>query len=267
VSHSNDGTHLAIRVLITRSPFEVLAISLVALSLSEWLGTSSFKRLRALRDDEREDFGIIHTATLTLLVLIIGFSFSMAINRYDLRKNNEEAEANAIGTECVRANLLPATIETKVRALLRKYLDQRVLFYNDAGVLRLQQVNSGTAQLQADLWTAVKVQAVVQPTPVMALVVSGMNDVLNSQSYTQAAYWNRIPVGAWGLMAVMAIFAHLLVGYGSRRAERERILLFILPVVVSVSFMLISDIDSPRGGLIHVRPQNLESLAQSLHEH
>jgi len=68
-------------------------------------------------------------------------------------------------------------------------------------------------------------------------------------------------------MAVIAICANLLVGYGSRRAEREKILLLVLPVIVSVSFMLISDIDSPRGGLIHVRPQNLESLAQSLHEH
>jgi len=91
-----------------------------------------------------------------------------------------------------------------------------------------------------------------------------MND---SHGYTLAAYWNRIPVGAWGLMAVIAIGASLLVGYGSGRAELERYLLLILPVVVSVSFMLISDIDGPRGGLIHAWPQNLESLAQSLHEH
>ena len=51
---------------------------------------------------------MVETATLTLLGLIIGFSFSMAITRYDLRKNYEEAEANAIGTEYVRAGLLPA---------------------------------------------------------------------------------------------------------------------------------------------------------------
>jgi hypothetical protein len=68
-------------------------------------------------------------------------------------------------------------------------------------------------------------------------------------------------------MALIAIGANLLVGYGSRRAERERILLLVLPVIVSVAFMLISDIDSPRGGLIQVRPQNLESLVQSLHKH
>ena len=66
-----------------------------------------FRKRRALNDDEREDFGIVQTLTLTLLALIIGFSFSMAVNRYDLRKNYEEAEANAIGTQYVRAALLP----------------------------------------------------------------------------------------------------------------------------------------------------------------
>ena len=61
------------------------------------------------------------TATLTLLGLIIGFSFSMAISRYDQRKVYEEAEANAIGTEYVRADLLPAGDAARVRALLRDY--------------------------------------------------------------------------------------------------------------------------------------------------
>ena len=63
----------------------------------------------------REDFGFILAATLTLLGLIIGFSFSMATSRYDQRKNYEEAEANAIGTEYVRADLLPAADAATVR--------------------------------------------------------------------------------------------------------------------------------------------------------
>ena len=80
-------------------PLLVLAASFVALWLSEWLGAYFRKTRRNLEEDEREDFSLIVAATLTLLGLIIGFSFSMAISRYDQRKNYEEAEANAIGTE------------------------------------------------------------------------------------------------------------------------------------------------------------------------
>jgi hypothetical protein len=91
--------------------------------------------------------------------------------------------------------------------------------------------------------------------------------VLNSQSYTQAAWWNRIPYAAWGLMAMIAICCNLLVGYGARITRVGGILLMILPLVVSIAFLLIADIDSPRGGLIHVYPLNLLALSASVHVH
>jgi protein-S-isoprenylcysteine O-methyltransferase Ste14 len=97
----------------------------------------------------------------------------------------------------------------------------------------------------------------------MALVVAGMNDVLNSQGYTQAAWRNRVPVEAWALLGVISIFCNLMIGYGAQ--TRSPALLLILPVVLSISLFLIADIDSPRRGLVRVRPQNLQSLADSLH--
>jgi hypothetical protein len=91
-----------------------------------------------------------------------------------------------------------------------------------------------------------------------------MNDVLNSQGYTQAAWWNRIPVSAWGLLGIIAICGNLLVGYGARASDNRASLLLILPLMLSVSFFLIADIDSPRAGLIRVNPQNLISLSDSI---
>ena len=131
--------------------------------------------------------------------------------------------------------------------------------------LSVLQINARTAQLQSELWSAVRAPAASQPTPVIALAISGMNDVLNSQGYTQAAWWNRIPFAAWGMMAAIAICANLLVGYGARKAEAQGVLAFVLRLVVSIAFLLIADIDSPRGGIVRVRPQNLVSFAQSLH--
>jgi hypothetical protein len=248
-------------------PLLVFVLSFVGLWLSESLGASFIRRLRKLQEDTREDFGVILAAALTLLALIIGFSFSMAISRYDQRKNYEEAEANAIGTEYVRADLLPAADAAKVRALLGTYLDQRVLFYTTRDPQQLSQINARTARLQAELWAAVLAPTTAQPTPLGALAVAGMNDVLNSQGYTQAAWWNRIPTAAWGLMAALAICCNLLVGYGARGLKAKSLLLLVLPLVVSIAFLLIADIDSPRGGIIHVSPQNLLSLSESLRAH
>ncbi|HXJ85208.1 MAG TPA: hypothetical protein VMS18_00185 [Candidatus Binatia bacterium] len=238
-------------------------VSLVVLWSFALLGAFVGQRVRPLHEEERDDFGVVQTAVLTLLGLLIGFTFSMAVSRYDQRKNYEEAEANAIGTEYVRADLLPSADAEQVRNLLRKYLDQRILFYMTRDESQLEQINSATAQLQTELWSAVLTRAATTPTPVISLAVSGMNDVLNSQGYTQAAWWNHIPAAAWALLVVIAICCSVLVGYGMHR--NRRLLTVILPFAVSVSFLLIADIDSPRRGLIRVQPQNLISLSQSLH--
>ena len=114
------------------------------------------------------------------------------------------------------------------------------------------------------MWAAIKPAAAEQPTPVVALVIAGMNDVLNSQGYTQAAWRNRLPFAAWGLMATVAISSNVLVGFGARNPKAESWLLLVLPLVISLAFFLIAEIDTPRARLIRVKPQNLLSLSQSL---
>jgi hypothetical protein len=252
---------------LTRFPLIVVISSFSLMLLSAWIGLQLRKRRSKMEEGVRQDYDLVVAAVLTLLGLIIGFSFSMATNLYNLRKTYEEAEANAIGTEFVRAELLPAPEASKVRAFLKEYLDERILFYESREEGELKQINLHTAQLQAELWATVRTPAATQPTPVLALAISGMNDVLNSQGYTQAAWWNRIPMGAWLLMAAVAVCANLLVGYGAHRTEGGVVRLLILPLVLCIAFFLIADIDSPRRGVIVVRPQNLISLAESLRVH
>src|SRR6476619_3540424 len=71
-----------------------------------------------------------------------------------------------------------------------------------------------------------------------------MNDVINSQGYTQAAFWNRIPNSAWLLMAAIALCANVLFNYRSRKGPRK--LAIVLPFVISIAWLLIADIDAPR---------------------
>jgi hypothetical protein len=242
----------------------MFAAAFVALWLASVMGSWLRRRNPSAKDEKHEDdLSIILGATLTLLALIIGFSISMASSRYDQRKNLEEAEANAIGTEMLRADLLPAADAANVRSLLSAYLDQRILFYINRDDTRQPQIDQSTSQLQTDLWVAVRGPATAQPTPVMALVLAGMNDVINSQGYTQAAFWNRLPVAVWWLMVAIALCSNVLFGFRSRDGKAARKLSFVLPFVIAIAFLLIADIDAPRRGLILVRPQNLEALMKS----
>jgi len=238
----------------------LLGTAFVTLWLAYVTGSWLRRNNPSAGDEHNEDIGVILAATLTLLALIIGFSFSMATNRYDQRKNFEEGEANAIGTEILRADLLPPADAANVRMVLGLYLDQHIEFYINEDDIKREQISQRTSQLQADLWTAVRGVAADQPAPIAALVLSGMNDVINSQGYTQAAFWNRIPTAAWLLMAAIALCSNVLFGYRSRKGATRKLSTF----VISIAMLLIADIDAPRHGLIRISPQNLESLAKSL---
>jgi hypothetical protein len=244
------------------NPFIVLATSIFVQCLAAYCGHLLRPRERSMETVGQGDLDTIDAAALTLLGLIIGFTFSMAVGRYDQRKNYEEAEANAIGTEYSRADLLPDDTAAKLRALLSSYIDQRIRFYETLDQRRIGQIDADTAVLQKELWVTGSRASLAQPTPITALVVSGMNDVLNSQGYTQAAWLNRIPVAAWTLMELIAIACNLLLGY--KFVARSAGVLVILPVITSIAFFLIADIDSPRNGVIRVIPQNLILQSQAM---
>jgi hypothetical protein len=243
-------------------PFLLCALTVVCLWIFAQLGALLRKRRKDEDESEKDEYGVVLSATLTLLGLLIGFSFSMAISRYEQRKDYEEEEANAIGTEYLRADLLSDAVRQKVQGQLVEYLDLRIRRYEAHASDDITELAAKTGQLQLEMWNEVKTSAVASPHPVMATVVTGMNDVINRQGYTQAARWNRIPSPAWALMILIALFSNFLIGYGARKYHPFTLL--IVPLAVAVSFLLIADIDSPQGGMIRVAPQNLIALSDSL---
>jgi hypothetical protein len=248
-------------------PLLVLGVSLFVLWLSAQAGVLLRLRFWELAKDVREDYSIIIAAALTLLGLLIGFTFSMATSRYDLRKHCEAEEANAIGTEYLRAGILSPADAAKVRALLKDYIDQRIRFYSAYHGRDGEEIShtlARTAELQNEMWSAVAIAAGSRSDAPMALVLSGMNDVLDTQGYAQAAFWNRIPAEAWVLMGLIAIVCNILLGYGAH--GHRSFLLVVLPLTLAIAFALLADIESPERGAIRIHPRNLEGVAKSIHQ-
>ena len=110
---------------LMRYPQLVFILTFVLLLVAARLGAT----FKGLQQNDLEIFNVVRSAALTLLGLIIGFSFSMASSRYDQRKDLEQTEASAISTEYTRADVLPAADAARVRGILLNYLDERLLYY------------------------------------------------------------------------------------------------------------------------------------------
>ena len=239
-------------------------ISFALLALATWLG-GRYARYSKIVRESPEDFNVVQTATLTLLGLIIGFTFSMAVNRYDQRKNLEEEEANAIGTAYLRADLARSAPCGESCVTCSSNTPANACgFYTTRDAGELEAANAQAGKLQNEMWAAVRDGALDNPNPLKALAVASINDVVNSQGYTQAAWWNRIPHGAWVLMSLLAICANFLVGLGAKGTSAPLRLMVVFPMIIAAAFFLIADIDAPRGGAIRVAPQNLHALVESL---
>jgi hypothetical protein len=230
-----------------------LAVGLIAFALM----AVSLAAGRILGDGETakegESIDATRGAALTVLTVILGFSLTMAVARYDQRLTDEAAEANAIGTEFSRFVLLPGEERERAQALLRRYAQMRIGFYQSADEGRLAELAGETDRVQEALLAQLAAYSEKNPTPISALLISGLNAVIDSRGFTEAAWGNRLPIEVWFMLALFGMGANALMGAGAAGSRA----VWLTPAAVAVAFFLIADIESPRRGLVAITPANL----------
>ena len=244
-------------------PLVFLLAALIILFVSAYYGLSLRKK-HALTDADRDEVTLVLNGALTLLALIVGFTFSMAVARYDLRKADEANEANAIGTEYRRAGLLDAADAAILQRSLSKYVNLRIVWYTTHDLDVAKDIVVQETALGDVMWGVVERAARGNPTAVNALVAAGLNDLLDNAGYAEAAWANRIPVAAWAMMLLIAIACSVLLGYGVRPAQKPFRAIYILPALIAIALFMIADLDSTRHGLINVNANDLTALADQL---
>ena len=225
-------------------------------------------RREQLKSNEhaRSQVSTLQAASLGLLALLLGFTFSMAVTRFDMRKQLVLDEANAIGTTYLRAQLLPDPSRKEVSQLLRRYVDVRVEFYQ-AGInqRRLQRVDVDTENLHKALWSHAIVTGGKDPRAIpTGLFIQSLNDVIDLHAKRVTALENHVPESVFILLCIVATLSMGLVGYGAGMGMVRNLLPTVISVILIASvILLIMDLDRPRRGLIKVSQQRMVDLQDS----
>src|SRR6266481_5944928 len=225
------------------------------------------KRRAAIDEPTRAWVTAIYSAILAMLGLLLGFSWAMAQQRFEARRELVVEEANAIGTTYLRAQWLPEPHRGDVSKLLRQYVDVRLPkgfeSRNTEEVVRETSVLS--ERLQDQLWVQAVDLAQKNPTPVVALFLSSLNETIDLHAKRLAQFRNRVPEGVLLLLYLFATVAMLITGYGSGlRTERCVLPTVAMVVLLSTSLFVIVDLDRPRRGLINVSQESMIRLQQKL---
>jgi len=221
----------------------------------------------SVSDNAKGSVMAISGATLGLLALLLGFTFSMALTRFEQRKQLVPDEANAIGTAYLRAKLLPEPERSVIDGLLRSYVDARLEFYghrNDP--LKFRSVVDRSETLHNELWTQATNVVQKDHRPVTtSLFIQALNQVIDLHTERLAATQNHVPETVLLLLFLVAVLASLLVGYGCGLATRRNLLsTCVVALLIGMVIIVIMDLDRPNRGMIRVDQESMRRLRDTL---
>jgi hypothetical protein len=211
----------------------------------------------------RDPSNVLQTTAFTLLALLLGFSFAMALGRYDARRVTLLHEANAIATTYLRAGLLDLKSALTVRSTLREYVAERLSFARaDADPQQRAVADGRSAALGRALWgLAERVSNRDPRSTTTPLFVASLNEMLNLSAEERAVLSAHIPDVVILWLLLIAFIASAMLGYGFGR-EGKRVLVFkaIFATMVALVFGLVLDLDRPQRGIIRVNLAPLQAV-------
>jgi hypothetical protein len=214
-------------------------------------------------DKVKSQITTVEAAILGVLGLLLGFTMSMAVSRFEARKQLVLDEANAIGTSYLRTALLPAPEGSQIASLLRQYIDVRVQ-YGTAGndLVRLNSLLTQTARLQSEFWALAAAYGQKDPNPVKAgLLLQSLNQAIDLESARRMAFQNHVPETVIYVNGIVALLSALLVGYSFGLNGRRQIFsMSLLALAITLVLAVIIDLDHPRSGFIRISQQPMIDL-------
>jgi hypothetical protein len=209
----------------------------------------------------------LEAAILGVLGLLLGFTMSMAVSRFEVRKQLVLDEANAIGTSYLRTELLPAPENIEIANILREYINLRVQYGTTGNdPKRLESLRKETGRLQNEFWARAVAYGQKDPNPVrVGLLLQSLNQTIDLESARRMAFQNHVPQSVIYMNAIVGILAALLVGYTFGLNGRRQIFsMCVLALAITLVLALIIDLDRPRRGFIRVSQQPMIDLQNGL---
>jgi hypothetical protein len=240
-------------------------LMVVAVEIGYRLG---YLRRKSADDSAKQHIGAVQALLFGLVALILAFTLSLALQRFDSRSEAVVDEANAIGTTYLRALLLPSSVRADVRKALREYVDLRV---EDGARTLADQAARAAGQADAArahnrLWAYAEQAAAEDPNPVTTgLFIQSLNDLIDAYGKRDAELARSVPETIVLILLGAFLVATAILGYASGvTGHRPSLVAYILVAMIVVVVFIIIDLDRPRRGLIRVSQASLTDLQAAM---
>lgn len=209
--------------------------------------------------------GAILPAVLGLLGLLLGFTFALAVDRYETRRSLVLEEANAIGTAYLQSQILPQPHRARMSDLLTRYTDNRIMLAEKATPQERRSDLARNDALVNDIWSATLAGFdSIRQFDMSSTFVSSVNAVIDLDTSRKTGRMAHVPDEVFWALIVYVLIAAGILGYVTR-TRSSFCLACVMHVLVVLSLLLIMDIDRPTLGGIRESQFPMELLSRSLH--
>lgn len=238
-----------------------LCILIISVEMGYWIG---LKAKVEMTQSMKAQISTIQTAILTIFTFLLGFTFAMALSRFDNRKQMVVKESNAIGTAVLRSQLLPENQRAKMNELFKEYVNVEFSITSRANVplKERMKLSQDAKHLQSLMWNEAFAATENNPLSVPAgLFVTSINQLIDVKTERDIAISNHVPEIVLIGLLIFASLAIGILGYGNGlAATHARYPAIILCIVITFSFILIIDLDRPNRGLTKVSQESMIDL-------
>jgi hypothetical protein len=213
------------------------------------------RRLAQDSDAARAGFGVVEGAIFALMGLLIAFTFSGAVSRFDTRRQLVVEEANAIGTAFLRLDLLPASARDVLRQNFRDYVEARLEVYGKLPDLTAaRQALAHATRLQGQIWSQALAACQEAPQAATMLLIPALNAMIDITTTRTVAAQVHPPQVVFVMLCVLALASSLLAGYSMAEGQSSSrwIHMLVFAVIMALTVYVIFDLEYPRLGLIRV---------------
>ena len=238
----------------------LLVAMFVASLFGEWL---SGRTAKAKDQDDGGKEGYIVSATLGLLALLMGFTFSLAVDRFEARRLLVLEESNAIGTTYLRTQMLEPVDRARISKMLVDYTDNRITLAK-APIDQVPSLLAKNDQMLTDLWTAtLAAWPSIKGLDFSSAYLDSMNNMIDLDAARKAARLARVPSAVFFVLFVYVITSAGVLGYAGANKEGRGATAFLF-ILLTISLLLTLDIDRPRSGRITESQAPMERLRATL---
>lgn len=248
----------------------IAALLFVSMAIAIELGYRvGLARKATANDAARAHVNAIQASIMGILALLLGFTFSLSLQRFDSRSEAVVDEANAIGTTWLRAQLLPSELRDEAGALLAHYVDLRVAENSIALSSRSERAAllAQAGEAQNALWAQARRAVAIDPGPATSgLYIQSLNETIDSFGRRNAALDRHVPELVLLVLYASFLLAGAILGFSCGIAgHRQSLATYLMVALIVVLVFIILDLDRPRRGLIEVSQQSLLELQATVH--